>query len=331
MAADEQILVTGTSSVPLTYTVPNAIEAALLCVNATIDGTNASGAFLGVVEIISDGGVVVARCPCFTTLAVGGTAEISWFRMRNQTSATQAATTAYANLLYSLGGLVLYWKLDDAIGATQIADSSGSNPGTVYDTVTFQQPKLADVTAALFGAGMAGSKGHLSGIQDNQLMSIVVWVKTTAVAAQNAISWADTSSPGGRWFHLFTTNTGVVQFDVFGTDGTPHLVVGTVAVNDGAKHSIAITYAATVPTTGAGAVVSIYIDGVLDVATPVAMGGFGLMNNNGALVIGARWVNIFDDPSGVNKFVGTLDEYALFTSTLTAAQVAAIDVAGRVV
>jgi hypothetical protein len=331
MPVDEQILVAGTSAVPLTYTVPNAIEAALLCVNATVDGTAASGAFLAAVEIISDGGVVVARCPCFTTIAAGGSAEISWFRVRNSTAISQATTTAYGNLMFTLGGLVLYWKLDDATGATTAADSAGSNPGTVFYTVTFQQPKLADVTAASFGSGMVGSKVDVPGIQANQLMSVVVWVKTTAAGAQNAISWSDTSSPGGRWFHLWTTNTGVVVFEIFGVDATGHAAVGTVPVNDGVKHSVIVTYGATVPATGAGAVMSIYIDGVLDTATPVVMGGWGLANQNHALVLGARWVDFFDDPSGINKFVGTLDEFAIFTSTLTAANVAAIDAAGRIV
>lgn len=329
--ADQQILVAGTSAVPLTYTVPNAIEAALLCVNATIDGSGAAAQFLATVEIISDGGVVVARCPCFTTIAAGGSAEISWFRLRTDDHADAATKTAYQILLESFGGLSLYWKLDDPSGSLTIADELGANDGTVYDTVTFAQPKLADVTSAVFGAGMAGGKTELFGIQGNLVMSVVCWIKTTAVAPINAIAWSDTVSADGRWFLLFTTNTGVVQFSFFGDDATGHNVVGTVPVNDGLKHSVICTYDATVPATGAGAVGSIYIDGVLDVATPIAMGGFPLQDRNGALVIGAEWRNFLDGNSGINRFAGTLDEFAIFTSTLTATQVGQIDVAGRVV
>jgi len=330
VAVDQQILVAGTSVVPLTYTVPNSIEAALLCVNATIDGTGASAAFYAVVEIVSDGGVVVARCPCFTTIAVGGTAEISWFRIRNADQTVIPFETPYEQLVLNLGGLVLYWKLDDDPGSSTVHDSSDSHDGAVFGSVTFGQPKVADLTSALFSGGMAGQKVEITDINDNQLMSIVVWVKTTAVAAQNTIAWADTSAPNGRWFQMFTDATGKITVNIFGTDASAHTVTGTVAVNDGAKHAIAFTYAATNPATGAGAVGSIYVDGVLDVATPLAMGGFGLANTNRSLVIGARWRNIFDDPAGTAQFVGQLDEFALFTSTLSAADVAAINTAGRV-
>jgi hypothetical protein len=330
--ADQQILVAGTSAVPVTYTGPNSMEAALLCVNATIDGAAASAQYLATVEIISDGGVVVARCPCFTTLPVGGTAEISWFRLRNQTSTVVPFTTPYEELIQSLGGLVLYWKLDDSVGSPTAHDSAGTNDGTVYGAITFGEPKVADLTSAAFpvGTAMVAIKSRVPGINANNLMSAVCWVETVAVVAQNTVAWADALGADGRWFQWYTLASGVQRVVVFGTDATPHTVTGAVAVNDGAKHMIGFTYAATTPSTGAGAVVSIYVDGVLDTATPVAMGGFGLAQNNNALAFGAEWRNVFDDPNGIGGMVGTMDEFALFTSTLSAADMASINTAGRV-
>src|SRR5512146_794649 len=122
--ADQQIVVAGQATAPLSYTVPNSIEAALLCVNATIDGAGASGAFEATVEIVSDGGVVVARCPCFTTIAVGGTAEISWFRLRQSTS-TSPSSSAYQTIVPSTAGIRSYWKLDETSGTT-FSDSGPS-------------------------------------------------------------------------------------------------------------------------------------------------------------------------------------------------------------
>ena len=330
MPVDEQILVAGTSGVPLSYTVPNSIEAALLCVNATIDGTGASGPFYAVVEIVSDGGVVVARCPCFTTLAAGGSAEISWFRIRDNTQVSSPTTSAYENLIFSTGGLQLYWKLDDATGSTTTADALDVNTGTVYDTITFQQPKLADITAALYGSGMTGMKTDVLLDQTTQLMSVVVWVKTTAVAAQNTIAWADTSSANGRWFTIVMAATGAIFVTIYNSAAAGIGFNGAVAVNDGNKHCVAFTYAATNPSNGTGAVGSVYIDGALDTATPLAMGGSGLAFSNHALVLGAKWRNAFDGTSGINKYVGDLDEFALFNSTLTAAQISAINSAGRI-
>lgn len=328
--ADQQILVTGTSPTPLSYTVPNAIEAALLCVNATVDGTAAPSAFYATVEIVSDGGVVVARCPCFTTIAAGGSAEVSWFRMRETQTAITPVATPYAELIFGVGGLQLYYKLDDAAGSTTIKDSFGGNDGTVYDTVSLGQPPLADVTAGLFGAGMAGRKTTALYDQSTQLMSVVVWVETTAVAALNTVAWADTSSAGGRLFQMTMTAAGHISVSVFNNGGVGVNFGGAVAVNNGLKHMLAFTYGATNPVTGAGAVGSIYVDGALDTSTPLAMGGVGLSKNNQGVLLGAEWRNALDGNSGFNKLAGTLDEFALFNSTLTASQMAAINVAGRI-
>ena len=330
MPVDEQILVAGTSAVPLSYTVPNSIEAALLCVNATIDGTAASGSFLAVVEIISDGGVVVARCPCFTTLAAGGSAEISWFRLRDQTATVTSTTTPYENLIFSTGGLQLYWKLDEAVGTGTIVDSYDGNTGTVFGTVAQGQPKLADGLSAQFTAGMVGRKTVVNVDQTSQLMSALVWVKSTAAAANNWLAWSDTSAPNGRWFAMNLEGGGNIGVTVYDNGATGHTFGGSVVVNDGAKHCVAFTYGATDPLTGLGAVGSIYVDGVLDTATPLAMGGVGLAKTNTSMILGAKWRNAFDDPAGIEQLVGTLDEFAIFNTTLTAAQLAAINTAGRV-
>jgi Concanavalin A-like lectin/glucanases superfamily len=328
--ADQQILVTGTSATPLTYTVPNAIEAALLCVNATIDGTAASGAFYATVEIVSDGGVVVARCPCFTSVAVGGTAEISWFRLRDTTATTPTPTTPYATVVFGSGGLQLYWKLDDAPASGTTKDSYGINDGTVYGTVTQGQPKLADVFSAQYVAGMSGKKVAAPMSQASQLMTCLVWLKTTGNTATQTVAWADTNAPNGRWFTIQLDKTGPVFVTIYTTAAFGVGFNGSIAVNDGLKHCVAFTYGATNPGNGTGAVGSIYIDGVLDSATALAMGGNGLAFTNQAIVIGAKWRNAFDDPAGVDQFVGNLDEFAVFNTTLTAAQIQAINIAGRV-
>lgn len=78
MPVDAQILVAGTAAAPLDYEVANSTELILLAVNATVDGSGAGSAFVPTVEIISDGGVVVARVPTQTEIAAGGTAEVTF-------------------------------------------------------------------------------------------------------------------------------------------------------------------------------------------------------------------------------------------------------------
>lgn len=328
--ADQQILVTGSASAPLTYTVPNAIEAALLCVNATVDGTAAPSGFLATVEIVSDGGVVVARCPCFTTIASGGTAEVSWFRMRNDQTTSTAPVTAYETVIFSTPGLQLYWKLDEAAGTGTIADSAGGNNGTVYGLVNQGTAPLADVLSATYVTGMTGRKTATPIDQTTQLLTVLFWIKTTTAAGTTFPVWADMNAPGARWFDVGLTAAGHIFVDVFSTGAAGVTFGGVVAVNDGNKHCVAFTYDATVPSTGAGAVGTIYVDGALDTATALAMGGNGLQNANNGLVLGAKWRNAFDDPAGINQFPGTLDEFAVFNTPLTLAELAAINTAGRV-
>lgn len=78
MPRDRQILVAGTAPVPLEYMVPNAVELIPRSINATFDGSGAGGDFLPTVEIVSDGGVVVARVPTDATVAAGGSAEVTF-------------------------------------------------------------------------------------------------------------------------------------------------------------------------------------------------------------------------------------------------------------
>lgn len=76
--SDVQILAAGSESIPYAYTVPNTQEVIPKAVSAIFDGTGAAAAFLPVLEIVSDAGIVVAQSPA-TQVAAGGSAEVSWF------------------------------------------------------------------------------------------------------------------------------------------------------------------------------------------------------------------------------------------------------------
>lgn len=77
--ADAQILAAGVASAPLSYVIPNAQELTLRAVNADFDGSATASPYVPVVEIISDAGIVIARCPLSSTIAAAGSAEVSWF------------------------------------------------------------------------------------------------------------------------------------------------------------------------------------------------------------------------------------------------------------
>lgn len=95
---DIQIQVAGTAPVPLDYRIPGNGQLRPKAINATYDGSGAAGAFLPTIEIVSDGGVVVARCPA-SSVAAGASAEVSWFP---GVAAQTAAAAASANLSWGI-------------------------------------------------------------------------------------------------------------------------------------------------------------------------------------------------------------------------------------
>jgi len=78
VSQDTLIVAAGQAAVPETYTVPNAQEIQPLVVRAVLDGTAASGVFLPVLELVSDGGIVFAQIPAEQALAVGSQVEVTW-------------------------------------------------------------------------------------------------------------------------------------------------------------------------------------------------------------------------------------------------------------
>lgn len=78
MPLDRDILVAGIASAPASYVVTNTEELIPLAVNAVFDGSGASGIYVPAVEIVSDGGIVIARVPAQTELAAGASCECTF-------------------------------------------------------------------------------------------------------------------------------------------------------------------------------------------------------------------------------------------------------------
>ena len=87
---DQQVLVTGTASAPTHFTIPGNGQIQPKAIFAHFNGTNSGSAFVAALKVISDGGETVAICPCPTTVAAGGSADVSWFP---RVAGTQQAAT----------------------------------------------------------------------------------------------------------------------------------------------------------------------------------------------------------------------------------------------
>lgn len=76
---DQQILVTGTAATPASHTIPGNGQIQPKAIFATYDGTSAVGTYKPALKIISDGGELVGIYPTDTSIAAGGSANVSWF------------------------------------------------------------------------------------------------------------------------------------------------------------------------------------------------------------------------------------------------------------
>lgn len=76
---DKQILVTGTAPAPADWKVPGNGQVRPKVVYASYDGSGAAGDFFPALKLISDGGEVVGIFQCDTSVAAGGSADVSWF------------------------------------------------------------------------------------------------------------------------------------------------------------------------------------------------------------------------------------------------------------
>lgn len=76
---DQQVLVTGTASAPTHFTIPGNGQIQPKAIFAHFNGASAATAFVPALKVISDGGETVAICPCPTTVAAAGSADVSWF------------------------------------------------------------------------------------------------------------------------------------------------------------------------------------------------------------------------------------------------------------
>ena len=149
MANDVQIA-GGVGPAPQSYTVPNATEIIPRVINATFDGTLAGSSFLPTLEIVSDGGVVVARCPTASAVASGGKAEVSFFP-----NGDKGGGTAGIEEITSTGGTV---GITNPFGpVTNLESFGGYSPPTAREYITA-------VTGVVAGSSSGGfSFSHSSG------------------------------------------------------------------------------------------------------------------------------------------------------------------------
>jgi hypothetical protein len=225
-----------------------------------------------------------------------------------------ADTGSYASTVLAQTGLLSYWRLGEASGTT-VYDGKGSNNGTYANGVSLgASGAIGDSTTAAQFDGIDDYVRVARQIQDD--FSIEFWFKSTQGL-----------NTGTNWWE----NAGLVDAEVAGaandfgvslrSDGRITAGVGTPDIsivstsggyNDGSWHHVVFTRKRS---TGA---LALYVDAV---AAGTATGSTQSLTSPANIDFGRL-------QAGWNYFAGALDDVALYTSVLSAADVAAHKAAG---
>lgn len=76
---DRQVIVAGLADAPAAWTVPGNGQITPLSIFAHYDGSGAATPFVPAIKVISDGGKTVGIYPYTSSIAAGGSADVSWF------------------------------------------------------------------------------------------------------------------------------------------------------------------------------------------------------------------------------------------------------------
>jgi hypothetical protein len=243
-------------------------------------------------------------------------------------------------------GPYIYWRLDDAVASTTAVDSSGNaRNGTYNSTWTKQvvgalvdEPTNLAVTATdaatpqkspscIYTTSTTGMA-----VPGPQVYTEIVWFKTTSTTGGKLVGLENTranvSNSGGKHSGdydrmLYMDGAGEIWFDVWVTATNAPVGINSAAgLNDGSWHMAAATMSST---TG----MALYIDGVQVASDPNTVSeiedlptfwrvGCGNLADYSGLWSGPNTPG----PQTNYPFNGSLDEATIYTSALTAQQIA---------
>ncbi|MBX9244948.1 PKD domain-containing protein [Actinotalea ferrariae] len=200
----------------------------------------------------------------------------------------------------------LFWRLDETGGTTAADASLGATPGTFRRGVTLGTEGLREGGTAATFDGAGGLLSSDRSFADPRTYSTELWFRTTTTAGGKLIGFGanreDLSSNYDR--HVYMETDGRLTFGVW--TGATNTITSPSAYNDGRWHHV-------VATQGAAGMV-LYVDGA-------AVGTHPQTESEGYT---GYWKVGSDTTWGPQPhFAGTVDEVAVYSRPLSAAEVAA--------
>jgi Concanavalin A-like lectin/glucanases superfamily len=236
-------------------------------------------------------------------------------------SAATSVTVASADASYSATVLsdrpFQYLRLGEASG-TSATDSSGNGrTGQYQGTVTFGQAGAitGDANKAVRLGGTASSNGYVTqqsatAVTNPQSLSVELWFKTNTTTGGKLIGFgtARTGNSGKYDRHVYMTNAGKLVFGAWA--GSPVTITSAASYNNNAWHHVVGTLS--------GAGMTLYVDGAQVASSP----NTAAEAYNGFWRIGGDNLGLWPSRPTSDYFKGTIDEAAVYTTALTASQVA---------
>lgn len=214
---------------------------------------------------------------------------------------------AYSNQVVA-DGATKYYRLDDT--DSTVADDAGSDDTTAGSGVTrgTTGALAADTsdTASTFNGSSSGLVASTQSVYSPNPFSEEVWFKTTTSGVISGLGSSTSGGSGDYDRQLYVTKDGKLNFGVHYKG--KNVITSSTAVNDGKWH-----YA--VGTFGSGGM-NLYLDGV-SVASNTGITKVDGYSGYWRLGGDNTW------SSGMNQwFTGAIDEFAVYPTALTPAQVA---------
>jgi PKD repeat protein len=229
-----------------------------------------------------------------------------WGSTVSGTVATTGTLSAYAAGVLT-DNPSYYWRLGEQSG-TVLKDSTGINNGTTGSGVTWgaEGAIIGDSdTAARFSGTTNGRASGATKLWRDNTFSVEAWVKTTSTQGGKIVGFGSSATGNSSNYdrHVYMNASGQILFGVY--PNASRTINGPKAYNDGQWHHVVATMGS--------AGMALYVDGVRVARNTTVTYG---QNYWGYWRIGGdnTW-------SGAPYLNGWIDEVAIYTQPLSAAQV----------
>ncbi|WP_082498515.1 LamG domain-containing protein [Plantibacter sp. Leaf314] len=269
-----------------------------------VGGDNIGG-WPGVGSSYLDGSI--SDVAVYPTVLNRATIDAHWVASGRTSTVPAAPADTYGQAVFALDP-DLYWRLNESTGPKAADSGPLGNTGTYWGDVSKQTPgALSGVTntAATFSPNGNSGVGSDKTFSNPRNYAVETWFKTDTTSGGKLIGFGNRSTDGtsnNYDRHVYMTPDGRLNFGVY--TGNTVIVSSPSSYNDNTWHHVVAEQSSTG--------MQLYVDGSL-----VASG----TETNAQDYTGYWRIGGDSTWGGDNWFRGSLDEFAVYGKTLTAAQI----------